>query len=328
MEHTQAPDFPVVTLFASHIVGADRDYLHIVKPLYEFLTVLESRLVELTVGKERAGALLVVAIEPAGVQHQDVMLFDSGALLLCCAQKIFEGDAFAPVEMFLATVAGGVDQDAAAHHAMISDGLNRALLQSTDCGLGIKAIVELVAVPGVTKRVVLRCRLRKHRDYVVGILESTGERFVAARNIRTFVVSQCMNRLGTKRMGRITLRARNRHAQHEDLALLDGAHAAQDFLAGQKVEASDLIIGAPPSPIFGGILQQFGHLDRFFGHGSTPSGIVEHGLAELLIVYEASVPHDPSPVRHAIGKLTTSDSIGQHREGSRFLKSFGSAPLP
>src|SRR5215467_9171257 len=65
MEHTQAPDFPVVTLFASHIVGADRDYLHIVKPLYEFLTVLESRLVELTVGKERAGALLVVAIEPA-----------------------------------------------------------------------------------------------------------------------------------------------------------------------------------------------------------------------------------------------------------------------
>ena len=232
MEDAQAADFLIVALFASHIVGANRDYLHLVKPLYKFLAVLESRLIELTVGKERAGTLLVISIEPTGVQDEDVMPLDRGALLLRGTQQVLEGYAFTAVEMVLAPLTGSVDQDAAAHHTMISDRLNRALLQSADCGLGVKAIVELVPVPGMTKRVVLRCRLGKHRDYVVGILESAGERFVAARNIRTFVVSERMNWLGTKRMGRIALRARDRHTQHEDFAPLDGAHAAQDFLAG------------------------------------------------------------------------------------------------
>src|SRR5215469_476951 len=255
MVDAQAADFSIVALFASHIVSADRNDLHFVKPFYEFLAVLESRLIELTVGKERAGTLLVISIEPTCVQDKDVMLLDRGALLLRGTKKILAGYAFAAVEMLLAPVTGGIDQDTAAHHTVITDRLNRALLQSADCGLGVKAIVELVAVPGMTKRVVLRCRLGKHRDYVVGILESAGERFVAARNIRTFVVSQRMNWLGTKRMGRIALRARDRHTQHEDFALLYGAHSAQDFLAGQEVEASDLIIGAPSSPIFGGILQ-------------------------------------------------------------------------
>ena len=67
VEDAQAADFLIVALFASHIVGADRDYLHIVKPFYEFLAVLQSRLVELTFGKERAGTLLVISIEPTGV---------------------------------------------------------------------------------------------------------------------------------------------------------------------------------------------------------------------------------------------------------------------
>ena len=67
VEDAQAADFLVVALFASDVVGADRDYLHVVKPFYEFLAVLESRLVELTLGKERAGTLLVISIEPTGM---------------------------------------------------------------------------------------------------------------------------------------------------------------------------------------------------------------------------------------------------------------------
>src|SRR5215472_15145944 len=149
MEDAQAADFLIVTLFASHIVGADRHDLHLVKPFYEFLAVLEPGLVELTVRKERAGTLLVISIQPAGVQHENVVLLDRGALLLCGSKKILEGYAFAAVEMLLAPVPGGVDQDAAAHYTMISDGLNRAFLQSPDCGLGVKAIVELVAIPGM-----------------------------------------------------------------------------------------------------------------------------------------------------------------------------------
>src|SRR6516225_7462939 len=113
MEDAQAADFFIVALFASHIVGADRNDLHFVKPFYEFLAVLKSGFVELTVGKERAGTLLVVSIEPTGVQHEDVMPLDRGALLLRGTQQVLEGYAFTAVEMVLAPVTGSVDQDAA-----------------------------------------------------------------------------------------------------------------------------------------------------------------------------------------------------------------------
>ena len=97
MEDAQAADFLIVALFASHIVGADRDYLHFVKPFYEFLAVLEPRLVELTVGKKRVDPLLVLSIEPAGVQHEDVVLLDRTALLLCSSEKVLEGYAFTAI---------------------------------------------------------------------------------------------------------------------------------------------------------------------------------------------------------------------------------------
>jgi hypothetical protein len=50
-------------------------------------------------------------------------------------------------------------------------------------------------------------------------------------------------------MERVALWPRDRHAEHEGLALLDRADAAQDLLIGEKVETPKLVVSAPASPI-------------------------------------------------------------------------------
>jgi hypothetical protein len=47
------------------------------------------------------------------------------------------------------------------------------------------------------------------------------------------------------------------------------AHAAQNLIIGEKVEAGDLILGAPPSPIPRRVLQRLRHLNPFFRLGSS-----------------------------------------------------------
>src|ERR1700691_5713930 len=167
--------------------------------------------------------------------------------------------------MLLAAIARCVDQDAAADYAVLGDRLDRALLQTADGGLGIVAIVQLLAIPGVAQRVVLSSALREHGDDVVGVFEAAGKGFDPTADIKPLVGGHGMNWLRADRMKRITLRAGHRNAEHEDLALLDGLDAAQDFGAGQEIKAADLVVGAPAAPVLRQPLEYVGKI-LHFGH--------------------------------------------------------------
>ena len=52
------------------------------------------------------------------------MLLDCHSLFLCGSEQIVECYSFATVEMLLAFVPGGVNQNAATDHAMIGNGLD------------------------------------------------------------------------------------------------------------------------------------------------------------------------------------------------------------
>src|SRR5439155_21973127 len=66
-------------------------------------------------------------------------------------------------------------------------------------------------------------------------------------------------------------RPRDRHAEHESLALPDRADAAQDLLVGEKIQTPELIVGAPAPPILRRVLQQCGVFDWFVCHGVLSS---------------------------------------------------------
>src|SRR5690242_11849001 len=156
MQNAKAADLLINPLFAADRVGADRRNLHFVEPLHEFFTVFEARLVIRCFGLEKGlRSLLVVTIQPSGMKHQNIVLLDRGPLLLGRAEEIVERDALAALEMLLALVAGGVDEDAAANHPVVGNWLNRAFLQSADGGFRIVAIVELFTIPGMAERIVL-----------------------------------------------------------------------------------------------------------------------------------------------------------------------------
>jgi glutathione S-transferase len=52
-------------------------------------------------------------------------------------------------------------------------------------------------------------------------------------------------------MSRIALGPRDRNAEHEHLAVLNGAHPAQHFCVGKEIQAADLVVGAPSPQFFG-----------------------------------------------------------------------------
>src|SRR5262249_47039477 len=124
-----------IPLLAANIVGANRWNLHFAKPLHQLFAILEAGFIELTIRKERLLALLVKPIEPTGVQNENITLLDCDALLLRRPEQVIERDTLAAVEVFLSLIAGSVNEDAAADHAMVRDGFDRALLQAADRGL-------------------------------------------------------------------------------------------------------------------------------------------------------------------------------------------------
>src|SRR6516164_2297907 len=128
--------------------------------------------------------------------------------------------------MLLAFVMGGVQQNTAPDDAMLGDRLNRALLQASDRSLRIVAVVEVAPIPGVAERIVLRSALWEHRHYIIGVLQSSGERFGSSADIETLIHGESMYWLRADRMSRVALRPRYRHPQHENAALLDGPDPA------------------------------------------------------------------------------------------------------
>src|ERR1700683_1215101 len=93
-----------------------------------------------------------------------------------------------------------------------------------------------------------------------------------------------MNRLRAQWMRGIAFGTRDRDAEHEHLAMLNGAHSAQHFGIGEEIQAADFVIGTPPAPILRRILQKIGHFDYFAGHDSPPSGIGD--IASYMRVYK------------------------------------------
>src|SRR5581483_12527774 len=93
-----------------------------------------------------------------------------------------------------------VDKNAAADHAVVGNGFDRALLQPADRGLGIEAVVQLIPVPRVPQGVVLCSPLWVHDNDIVGILEPAGEGLRAPADVEAFVVSQGVDRLRPNRM--------------------------------------------------------------------------------------------------------------------------------
>src|SRR5262245_27659349 len=118
----------------------------------------------------------------------------------------------------------------------------------------------------MTQGIILGRALRVHDDDVIGVLETAGERCRAPAEIEAFVIGQRVDRLGANRMEWVTLRPRDRHAEHEGLALLDRTDTAQDLLVSKEIETAQLIISTPASPILRRILEQFGEFDWFVRH--------------------------------------------------------------
>src|SRR2546427_4369167 len=151
--------------------------------------------------------------------------------------------------------------------------------------------------------VVLGCALRVHDDDVIGVLETAGERLGAPAQIEAFVIGQRVDRLRANRMERITLRPRDRHAEHEGLALLDRADAAQNLLVGEEVETPKLVVRAPTSPILRRILEQFGEFDWSVRHGISSSVICENDgylSAGVLVGLDGSVKRAETNKSHAV----------------------------
>src|SRR5262245_45467082 len=109
---------------------------------------------------------------------------------------------------------------------MVGNRLDRTLLEAADGGFGIVSIVQFITIPGMTERVVLGRALRVHDNDVVRVFEPARERLRPPAYIESFIVGQGVNGLRTNGVERVALRTGNRHAEHEGLALLDGADAA------------------------------------------------------------------------------------------------------
>src|SRR5438132_9222257 len=125
MEQTKPPDLLVDALFTADSVSADRRNLHVMKPFHKLAAVLESRFIVIGVGREQGlRALFIIAVEPSSVQHQYIVLFYRYPLLFGGVLQIVESHTLAPVEMLLAFIKGGIDQEAAPDHSMLGDGLN------------------------------------------------------------------------------------------------------------------------------------------------------------------------------------------------------------
>src|SRR5262245_17940567 len=135
MEDANPAKFAIVPLLTANIVSADRRNLHFAKPLHQLFAILEAGFIELTIRKERLLAFLIEPSKPTGVQNEDIVLLDHDALLLRCPEQVIDRDTLATVEVFLALVPGSVNEDAAADHAMVRDGFDRALLQAAYRGL-------------------------------------------------------------------------------------------------------------------------------------------------------------------------------------------------
>src|SRR5215472_12970414 len=156
MEQAKPADLFVDALLTADRVGADRRDLHIMEPLNEFRAIFKARFIVIRAGREESlRTLFIVAVEPSGVDHQDIVLFDRDSLLPGGGLQIRQADGFAAVEMLLALIPGGVQQNAAADYTMLGNGLNRALLQPSNGGRRIIAVVEMVTIPGVPERIVL-----------------------------------------------------------------------------------------------------------------------------------------------------------------------------
>ena len=270
MQQPQPAGLGVDGLLAADRVGADGGDLHVVKPLDQLLAVFQTGLVKLAVGEKGVLALLVEAVEPAGVQDDDVVLFDLHALCVGRSEQVVEAHPLAPLQVLFALVAGGVDQDAVADDAPVGNRLDRALLQRANRRFGIVAVIQLVPVPGVAQGVVLGRALGEHDDHVVGVLEPAGEGLSPAADVRALVVGLGADRLGADRVQGIALGAGDRDAEHEGLALFDRPDAAQDLSVGQEVETADLVVGPPTAPVLGCILEYLGMVNGFVWHTLAP----------------------------------------------------------
>src|SRR5216683_2765432 len=103
MEQTKTADLLVDALLTTDSVSADRRDLHIMKPFHQLAAVLESRFIVIGAGREQGlRTLLVIAVEPSSVQHQNIVLFYRDPLLFGGVLQIVQSHPLAPVEMLLA----------------------------------------------------------------------------------------------------------------------------------------------------------------------------------------------------------------------------------
>src|SRR5439155_4924438 len=107
---------------------ADRWDLHLVDPLDELLRVREPGLLHLTAGKEAGEPLVVVPLQPAGMDEQYVVLLDRRILLLRCRLEVRDVDRLVRIKVLLALQARDVEEHTPTDHSLVRDRFDRALL--------------------------------------------------------------------------------------------------------------------------------------------------------------------------------------------------------
>jgi hypothetical protein len=140
--------------------------------------------------KEFRGAAAGKNGKPAGANEQDIALLQTHILRGCAFSQIgglhnrVGGQALQP------TPAGKIDQDATSDEAaeLVDAAVICALAAHGPRG---KAVVELIAVPNMGKRIDMGSRVREKRDIIIGIFEVAGA--IAALLMIATVGSHQMN---------------------------------------------------------------------------------------------------------------------------------------
>src|SRR5579871_5069724 len=257
-----------LTLVADRIRAERRD-LHLVEPVDELWAVGEARLVEVLV--ELLLGLLEPKLKEADAKAEDIVLFDRHALLLGGSVNILEAEKIALVESELALVGRHVEQDAATYDAFLRDRKDGSLGHAADCRRRGISVPDLVVVPDVPKRVVLRRALKKHRHLVVSVLDAARKRLNPAGVVVALVPNVDPRCRGAARPNRIARQLTDLFAAGEDFALFHRANAPQHFGTGQEVQRADLIVGTPAAPVRGRAGKQLTH-SQLFAFVQRPGG--------------------------------------------------------